>query len=98
MKFKLILLAFVISVAYYIIKFKFYSGDTPDIINDVISNSEQNIRHNYEKYGILGLIGMIGVIIVIMSEFFDWFYWVNRISKECQNTIGNFFKHFKKIY
>jgi hypothetical protein len=97
MKFKLILLAFVISVAYYIIKFKFYSRNTTDIINDVISNSEQTIRHNYEKYGILGLIGMIGVIIVVMSTFFDWFYWVNRISKECQTPIGKFFKHFKTI-
>jgi hypothetical protein len=82
MEFKLILLAFVFSVAYYIIKF--YSLNTTDpgkVSISVISNSEQNIRHNYEKYGILGIIGMVGVIIVIMSSFFDSFYWVKRISK-----------------
>jgi uncharacterized membrane protein len=82
MEFKLILLAFATSVAYYIIKF--YSLNTTDagkITISVISNSEQNIRHNYEKYGILGLIGMVGVIIFIISRFFNSFYWVKRISK-----------------
>jgi len=49
---------------------------------NVVSNSEQNLRHNYEKYGILGLIGMIGIIIFILINFFERpFYWVNRFSK-----------------
>jgi uncharacterized protein (UPF0333 family) len=81
MEFKLILLALVISVAYYIIKFYSLAATDPGKVSiSVISNSEQNIRHNYEKYGILGIIGMVGVIIVIMSRFFDSFYWVKRIT------------------
>ena len=82
MELKLILLAFVFSVAYYIIKgYLHTTTENGNTRTGVISNSEQNIRHNYEKYGILGLIGMVGVIIIIMSSFFDPIYWVKRISK-----------------
>jgi len=76
---KLILLTVAVSIIFYIIRLHFFHFSAP---GKVVSNSEQNIKHNYEKYGILGLIGMIGIILFISINFFERpFYWVNRFSK-----------------
>ena len=76
---KLILLTVTVSIIFYIIRFHLFNFSAP---GKVVSNSEQNIRHNYEKYGIVGLIGMIGIILFISINLFERpFYWVNRFSK-----------------
>ena len=76
---KLILLTVTVSIIFYIIRFHFFHFSAP---GKVVSNSEQNIRHNYEKYGIVGLIGMIGIILFISINLFERpFYWVYRFSK-----------------
>jgi uncharacterized membrane protein len=80
---KLILLTVTVTIIFYIIRLHFFQFSEPGKVTmNVVSNSEQNLRHNYEKYGILGLIGMIGIIIFILINFFERpFYWVNRFSK-----------------
>ena len=76
---KLILLTVTVSIIFYAMRFHFFHFSAP---GKVVSNSEQNIRHNYEKYGIVGLIGMIGIILFISINLFERpFYWVNRFSK-----------------
>ena len=83
MKTKLILLTVTVSIIFYIIRFHFFQFSEPGKVTmNVVSNSEQNLRYNYEKYGIVGLIGMIGIILFILINFFERpFYWVNRVSK-----------------
>ena len=67
MKIKLSLLTVTVIIILYAIRFHlFHSGEH----GKVVSNSEQNLRHNYEKYGIVGLIGMIGIILFIIINFF----------------------------
>ena len=80
---KLILLTVTVSIIFYIIRFHFFQFSEPGKVTmNVVSNSEQNLRHNYEKYGILGLIGMIGIILFILINVFKRpFYWINRFSK-----------------
>jgi hypothetical protein len=80
---KLFLLTATVSIIFYIIRFHlFHSGEHGKVTMNIVSNSEQNLRHNYEKYGIVGLIGMIGIILFILINFFERpFYWVNRFSK-----------------
>ena len=76
---KLILLTLAVTIIFYTIRFHFFHFSAP---GKVVSNSEQNLRHNYEKYGIVGLIGMIGIILFILINMFERpFYWVNRFSK-----------------
>lgn len=66
---KLILLTVTISIIWYAIRVHFFQPGK--VTMNVVSNSEQNIRHNYEKYGIIGLIGMIGIILFILINFFE---------------------------
>lgn len=76
---KLILLTVTVSIILYAMRFHFFQFSEP---GKVVSNSEQTLRHNYEKYGIVGLIGMIGIILFILINVFKRpFYWVNRFSK-----------------
>ena len=73
---KLFLLTLTVSIIFYIIRFHlFHSGEH----GKVISNSEQNLRHNYEKYGILGLIGMIGIILFILINFFERPFYLTKV-------------------
>lgn len=80
---KLILLTLVVTIIFYTIRFHLFHFSAPGKVTmNVVSNSEQNLRYNYEKYGIVGLIGMIGIILFILINLFERpFYWVNRFSK-----------------
>ena len=62
---KLFLLIVTVSIILYAIRIYFFQFSEP---GKVISNSEQNIIYNYEKYGIVGLIGMVGIIIFILTR------------------------------
>lgn len=68
---KLILLTVAVSIVLYAIRFHFFQfSESGKVTINVVSNSEQNLRHNYEKYGIIGLIGMIAIILFILINFF----------------------------
>lgn len=77
---KLILLTLVVTIIFYIIRFKFFQPGK--VTMNVVSNSEQNIRHNYEKYGILGLIGMIGIILIILINFFERPFYLTKVISD----------------
>jgi len=63
---KLFLLIVTVSIILYAIRIYFFQFSES---GKVISNSEQNLRHNYEKYGIVGLIGMVGIILFIFQMY-----------------------------
>jgi len=77
---KLILLTLVVTIILYIIRFHF--SESGKVKMNVVSNSEQNIRHNYEKYGILGLIGMIGIILFILINFFERPFYLTKVISD----------------
>jgi len=80
---KLILLTLVVTIIFYIIRFKFFHFSEPgNVRKNVLSNSEQNLRHNYEKYGIIGLIGMIGIILIILINFFERPFYLTKVISD----------------
>jgi uncharacterized membrane protein len=80
---KLILLTLVVTIIFYIIRFHFFHfSESRKVTMNVVSNSEQNIRHNYEKYGILGLIGMIGIILFILINFFERPFYLTKVISD----------------
>jgi uncharacterized membrane protein len=81
---KLILLTVAVSIVLYIIRFHF--SESGKVKMNVVSNSEQNIRHNYEKYGILGLIGMIGIILFILINFFERPFYLTKVISDIFKT------------
>jgi uncharacterized membrane protein len=84
MKTKLILLTVIVTIILYIIRFHFFQPGK--VTMNVISNSEQNLRHNYEKYGILGLIGMIGIILFILINFFERPFYLTKVISDVFKT------------
>jgi uncharacterized membrane protein len=86
---KLILLTVTVSIIFYIIRFHLFNfSESRKVTMNVVSNSEQNLRHNYEKYGIIGLIGMIGIILFILINFFERpFYLTQAISDVFKTTL-----------
>jgi len=84
---KLILLTLVVTIIFYIIRFHFFDfSESGKVTMNVVSNSEQNIRHNYEKYGILGLIGMIGIILFILINFFERPFYLTKVISDVFKT------------
>ena len=79
---KLILLTLVVTIIWYAIRFYFHFSEPGNVKMNVVSNSEQNIRHNYEKYGILGLIGMIGIILFILINFFERPFYLTKVISD----------------
>jgi uncharacterized membrane protein len=80
---RLILLTVAVSIIFYIIKFKFFHfSESGKVSMNVVSNSEQNLRHNYEKYGILGLIGMICIILIILINFFERPFYLTKVISD----------------
>lgn len=82
MKIKLFLLTTTVVIILYVIRLRlFHSGEHGKVTMNIVSNSEQNLRYNYEKYGIIGLIGMLGIILFILINFFERpFYFTKVIS------------------
>ena len=84
---KLFLLIVTVSIILYAIRIHFFQFSER---GKVISNSEQNLRHNYEKYGIVGLIGMVGIILFILNNFFEKpFYLTKAISDVFHHCVKN---------
>jgi uncharacterized membrane protein len=77
---KLILLTVAVSIVLYAIRFHFFQPGK--VTMNVVSNSEQNLRHNYEKYGIVGLIGMIGIILFILINFFERPFYLTKVISD----------------
>lgn len=80
---KLFLLTVTVSIILYAIRFHFFHFSEPrKVTMNIVSNSEQNLRHNYEKYGIVGLIGMFGIILFILINFFERPFYLTKLISD----------------